>query len=95
MVVIRVGHDGDVAGGFAWLQPGKLLDRGHPDGQPALLDQGSDGGRVMLGREHRLEELSSSDPEAVAGRVGQADVPTAEGDGGRGHDARDRRIVKR
>ena len=88
VVVIRVGHDGDVAGGFAWLQPGKLLDRGHPDGQPALLDQGSDGGRVMLGREHRLEELRGGELEAV-GRAGRADVPAAEGDGGRGHDSRE------
>ena len=52
-----------------------------------------DGGRVMLGREHRLEELRGGELEAVGG-AGRADVPAAEGDGGRGHDACDRRIVK-
>ena len=85
--MIRVGHDGDVSGCFTRLQPGKLLDRGHPDGQPALLEQRPDGGRVVLGSEHRLEELRRRQLEAVGG-AGRADVPAAKRDRGRRHDPR-------
>ena len=46
-VVIGVGHDRDIPGRFARLEPGKLLDRRHRDGQLALLHEGPDRGRVV------------------------------------------------